>query len=118
MRQYWNKRLPIIILHLVRRPQHGLKRSQALTKVNHLSFCTKKLEDETLDAEGRWNIPVIICEDRGFRDELKNRLHDVSNAVAATTIIKGHFNGSGRSRLSLGRVKDTLNGEESREEIH
>ena len=86
--------------------------------MNNISFCTKKLEDETLDAEGRWNIPVIICEDRGFRDELKNRLRDDATAVSATTIIEGCFNGSGRSGLSLGRVKDTLNGEESREEIH
>ena len=53
------------------------------------------------------------------RDGLKNHLCNDATTIA-TTIKAGLFKGYGRprSRLGLGSVKDTLNGEESGEEIH
>ncbi len=41
----------------------------------------------------------------------KTHLRDDAT-TAATTTIEGGFDGSGRSRLSIGSVNDTLNGEE------
>jgi hypothetical protein len=85
--------------------------------MNNISFCIKKLEDETLDAEGRWNIPVIICEDRGFRDELKKPSTRRCNCRCRHNHYRGTLQWEWQEQAQPREVKDTLNGEESREEI-
>ena len=69
-------------------------------------------------------IRLSLNEDLVSRDGLKNHLGNDASTVATgattTTTKAGPFKGYDRprSRLGLGSVKDTLNGEESREEIH
>ena len=68
-------------------------------------------------------IRLSLNEDLVSRDGLKNHLGNDASTVATgatTTITAGPFNWCGRprSRLGLGSVKDTLNGEERGEEIH
>ena len=55
-----------------------------------------------------------------MHDGLKHHLGNDATTGATGRIKAGPFKGCGRprSRLSLGSVKDTLNGEERGEEIH